>query len=179
VVTAQAAPAAAGYFGYQVFGPWLTVEVRGLPAPQGSKSYKGQTKKGRPILAESSAALKPWRLQVQSALEDAMQDLRVRAARRDLDPWQSFPIEGPVAVVATFTMRKPKSAPKTRRTFPVTKPDVDKLLRAVLDAGTAAGVWGDDSQVIEETARKAYPREHLGALEVPGLTLAVYSIGAA
>lgn len=166
-MTAQAAPA--GYFGYELFGPWLTVEVRGLPAPQGSKSYKGRSKAGKPILVESSLALKPWRLQVQSALEDAIRAEAVEAL---------FPLEGPVAVVATFTMRKPKSAPKRRRTFPVTKPDVDKLLRAVLDAGTAAGVWGDDSQVIEETARKAYPREHIGALEVPGLTLAVYTITA-
>ena len=55
----------------------------------------------------------------------------------------------PVSVKLEFVMRRPKSAPK-RTTPPATKkPDLDKLTRAVFDAITSAGVWDDDSQVVD------------------------------
>jgi Holliday junction resolvase RusA-like endonuclease len=44
---------------------------------------------------------------------------------------------------------------KTNRRYPTTKPDIDKLSRAVLDALTS--VWyKDDSQVIQLEAQKIY-----------------------
>lgn len=44
------------------------------------------------------------------------------------------------------------SAPR----FPTGKPDRDNLDKAVCDAITAAGVWGDDSQVVDGRIRKRY-----------------------
>jgi Holliday junction resolvase RusA-like endonuclease len=44
------------------------------------------------------------------------------------------------------------SAPK----FVAVKPDVDKLIRAVLDALTDAGVFRDDSRVVQVSATKIY-----------------------
>lgn len=148
----------------------LTFALHGLPIAQGSKSYKGQTRAGRAILVESSKALKPWRLEVQRSIEAA-----IRAAA---PPACGFPLVGPVAVDLVFTMPKPKSAPKTRITYPIVKPDLDKLFRAVLDAATYAGLFGDDSQVVDSHVSKVYPRETPRALAQPGLMAAVHVIGA-
>lgn len=159
---------------YVLHGPWLNVAVRGLPKPQGSKSFKGMSKAGKPILAESSTAVKPWRLQVQSAVEDEMARTLARFGRGALYP---FPLVGvPVALCCTFTMAKPKAAPKRRRTFPITMPDVDKLARAVMDSVKSAGIYHDDSQVVDLHARKVYPAEAPQSLEVPGLYLSVFTV---
>ena len=112
--------------------------VAGVPAPQGSKRHVG-----RGVLIESSKQLKPWREDIrQSALG---------ALGRDY----AFP-DGPVGVSLLFWLPRPKSHPKTRRTLPTTRPDIDKLARAVLDALTSAGIYGDDSQVTWLVLEKRY-----------------------
>lgn len=144
----------------------LTFARHGLPVPQGSKSYKGQTRSGHAILVESAKGLKPWRAEVQRAIIAAVG--RAGADR--------FPLIGPIAIDLVFTVAKPKSAPKTRRTWPVVKPDIDKLARAVLDAGTIARLWGDDSQVVSLIADKAYPHETPLSLSMPGVYATVYLV---
>ena len=42
---------------------------------------------------------------------------------------------------------------------------------------TAAGVWHDDSQLVDEHIVKAFPGEHDQALHVPGVVIRVYTIG--
>lgn len=157
---------------YELYGPDLRVEVRGSPVPQGSIRSLG---KGRPSVHSNAKRLKPWREQVQGAIEDAMQENRER--------WPAvsgpYPLLGPVAVDVTFTMLKPKSAPKRRRTFPITRPDGDKLLRSVFDAMQAAGLIKDDSQVIDWHGRKVYPDEAPQSLPVPGLYLSVFTVAGA
>lgn len=53
----------------------------------------------------------------------------------------------PVSVAATFYMPRPKSAP-SYVLRPTTMPDIDKLVRVVLDALTGRG-YVDDRQVVE------------------------------
>lgn len=101
----------------------------------------------------------------------------VLAAYMAGSPW-TFPLDGPVAVCATFTMPKPKSAPVGRRTFPAVRPDYDHLARALNDALKEAGVYGDDGQIIDGWNRKVYPLEHPQALAVPGTWLQVYRVTA-
>ena len=113
--------------------------VPGIPAPQGSKRVFVVAGKAR--LVESSAACKPWRADVRAAALEAMQG-------RPL-------LEGPLRMDVTFAMPRPASVPKDRRGWPATKPDRDKLLRAVGDALTAA-VYRDDSQVCAGSTRKEY-----------------------
>lgn len=108
--------------------------VRGLPAPQGSKRHVGG---GR--MVESSAKVKPWRADVRAAAEDAMNG--------------HLPFEGPLELVVTFTLSKPKTV---KRDMPSVRPDIDKLTRSTCDALTSAGVYMDDSQVVALTARKVY-----------------------
>lgn len=110
--------------------------VPGRAAPQGSKRYLGNG-----IMVESSKFLAPWRADVRAALVDEAGQ-----------PGEHF--AGAVVVRLVFVMPRPAGTPK-RHTPPATKrPDIDKLARAVLDAVTSAGVWDDDSQVIELVARK-------------------------
>jgi Holliday junction resolvase RusA-like endonuclease len=52
-------------------------------------------------------------------------------------------------------MPKPKSAAK-KLVYPTTKPDVDKLARAVLDGLVAGGAMKDDAQVSMVIAEKRY-----------------------
>ena len=60
--------------------------------------------------------------------------------------------EGPVFVELDFYLPKPKSA---RRKSPYVYPDLDKLVRAILDAMTGI-IFKDDSQVTEIRTRKLY-----------------------
>lgn len=146
----------------------LTFALLGLPIAQGSKSFKGVSRSGRAIMVESAKGLKPWRANVHTVIRAAI--------GRHPAPPAGWPLLGPLAVDLCFTMPRPKSAPKTRRTWPVVKPDVDKVARAVLDSGTTAGLWGDDSQVVDLHAWKVYPLETPRALRAPGLHAVVYTI---
>lgn len=112
--------------------------VAGIPAPQGSKRHVG-----RGVLIESSKALKPWREDIRQTALTALADGGAVMA-------------GPVGVSLCFWLPRPKSHPKTRRTVPTTRPDLDKLARGVLDALTSAGAYNDDSQVVWLVLEKQY-----------------------
>lgn len=121
------------------------ITVYGTPAPQGSKDVL----RGRVV--ESSRLVKPWRKDVADAV------LIARANRH---------MQGPVAVDAVFLLERPKGHYGTGRNaaalrgdapeYPAVRPDVDKYARGLLDALQLAGVFGDDAQVVNLTARKRY-----------------------
>ena len=60
-------------------------------------------------------------------------------------------------VVLRFAMKRPQRLAKARKHH-TTKPDIDKLVRCVLDALTGV-LWVDDSQVITLRAFKRYAKE--------------------
>lgn len=132
----------------------IEFECYGSPAPQGSKRHVGN---GRMI--ESSKKVKPWREAVKWAAVEA---------RRGASP-----LEGALSVLLVFTLPKPQSAPKTRKTWPSKKPDIDKLIRSTFDALTDAGIWIDDAQVVSLLARKVFPLEGEDALDAPGVKVIV------
>ena len=135
----------------------LMVRVHGIPAPQGSKRHVGN---GRMI--ESSKEVGPWREAVKAAVLTA-------TGRRPTT------LDGPVEIIMTFYLPRPKSHYGTGRnasrvrdsapTEPTTKPDLDKLVRSTLDALTDVGVLRDDAQVVRIEAAKVYawPQEPPGA----------------
>ena len=140
----------------------LSFEVRGIPAPQGSKSFRGMHG-GKPVMTESGGQkLKDWRTAVRVDCVDAM-----RAA--GVTGWSDT-----VAVHITFLMPRPKSHYRTgkhanelRPLAPIwcgKRPDIDKLIRATLDALTAAGIYADDANVAELAVGKRYANGHPGAL---------------
>lgn len=131
----------------------MQITVYGLPGPQGSKSYMGNG-----VMIESSKKVKPWREAVVVAAMDTVK-------RR---------IMGPVSLVVTFVLPKPKSAKK--KALPHKRPDLSKLVRSTEDALTDAGVWGDDGQVVECIARKIYAGEEIGTMKVPGAVIDIEPI---
>lgn len=142
----------------------MRIVVYGSPAPQGSKSFKGTFvgKDGRThgIMAESSKKVKPWRNDVKDAA------LLVRNG--------AAPLDGPLKVRMVFTVPKPASSPKSRRTYPMRKPDVSKLARSTEDALTDAGIWADDARIIEYVRlAKVFPGEDVDALESPGALIEI------
>lgn len=60
---------------------------------------------------------------------------------------------GNVALKARYYVPRPVSVYRAR---PNVKPDLDKLLRMLLDVCTEAGVWNDDGQVVNIDAAKYY-----------------------
>jgi crossover junction endodeoxyribonuclease RusA len=116
--------------------------IPGVPAPQGSKSFKG-FRGGKPILAESSAKVKPWRTAV-SFLAHAEVEARGEA-------WNE-----PLFVTLAFWLPRPASVTERRRPYPAVKPDLDKLIRSTLDGLTDSGLIGDDAQVVTLLAGKKY-----------------------
>ena len=82
-----------------------------------------------------------------------------------------LPLAGPLTMSVTFVLARPKSAPK-RRMWPEVKPDLDKLVRALCDALTQCGAWGDDAQLIHLTATKRYVGTS-DILDVPGVVVEI------
>lgn len=139
----------------------LSFEVPGRPVPQGSMRNLG-----RRMVHDNAAILAPWR---ESVGWHALAKLP-----KGWDPG------GPMAVEAVFWLPRPKSHYRRGGGLRPSAPwwpagrvgDVDKLARAVLDALTTVGVWGDDSQVVSLAAEKFYAEQPPGRLlcTVHGLT---------
>jgi Holliday junction resolvase RusA-like endonuclease len=71
------------------------------------------------------------------------------------------PLEGAVSVEMRFFFTLPKSRIKKRIPLPTvqakdTKPDIDNLIKAILDGLNGAGFWRDDAQIAKLTAFKAW-----------------------
>lgn len=125
------------------------IEVDGLPAPQGSKKYVGhhvtRRSKGKAVavMAESAArTLKPWRRAVRDSA--AVEARRVGT------------LDGALALYVTFYLPRPSGLPKTRDSLPTKKPDLSKLVRAVEDSLTDAGLIADDARITDAHAFKRY-----------------------
>lgn len=133
--------------------------IAGIPAPQGSKT---RTNWG---VREDNPATKPWRSSVAWEATAAMSQL------------DAEPLAGPVQVHALFYFPRPKSHYGTGRNaetlkesapaYVATKPDLDKLLRAIGD-GITGIVVRDDNQIVSLSARKLYgtPRAVIAVHEV-------------
>lgn len=134
----------------------MTITVLGMPAPQGSKSFKGMSKSGHAIMADDCKALKPWRESVIWAAREARGGVT---------------LTGPVFVLIDFYLPRPKSAPKWINR-PFRRPDLDKLVRGVFDALTIAGVIDDDARVVTLHAEKWFCGPST-ILDVPGAVITV------
>lgn len=120
------------------------IVVHGHAVTQGS--MQAFARGGKAFVVQGGSAkrrqrLADWRQAVAQAARDAGTE----------------PLEGPVVLDMKIGLPKPQTAPKRRRTWPVgaRSGDVDKLLRAVLDALTGVA-WRDDSQVVGVFVMKDY-----------------------
>lgn len=158
----------------------IALTVWGDPAPKGSLKCIGG--KGRHQLVEDSDRSTPWRARVA----DGGRRVVLAGHRAGSDP---------VGLEITSTITRPKShygtgrnagtlkgsAPlyPSRRASQGVGGDVDKLARLVLDALEDAGVYDDDSQVVELVTRKTYadgPGVLPDALPRPGVRVRLYPL---
>jgi Holliday junction resolvase RusA-like endonuclease len=142
----------------------VIIIVHGDPAPQGSKRFVGVAKStGRGILVESSKRVAPWRQDVVAAAREAMQGFAT--------------FDGPLKVKMVFTLPKPASAPKRKRTWPNRKPDCSKLCRSTEDALVTAGAIADDARIVEYSRlAKVFPGEDPDALNSPGVLIEIHPL---
>jgi crossover junction endodeoxyribonuclease RusA len=126
----------------------IRFKVYGTPIPQGSlrafKDRRGNARVSQGGSDDGKRKLGDWR---QAIGEEA---------RRAL-PDDAELLTGPVYVTVSFLVPKPKSAPKYLRHV-TKKPDLDRLLRALLDAITGVLIV-DDAQVVSISAAKSYAIE--------------------
>lgn len=122
----------------------LSFTVYGIPQPQGSAKAFYVPKLKRAVITSDNAKLKPWRQEVTAAALAAMNSNGVALVESGR----------PVHIEARFIFQKPKSARK-HAFEKTTKPDMDKLLRALFDALTGS-VFDDDAQVTKSTIEKLY-----------------------
>ena len=126
----------------------VTFRVLGDPVPQGSKTPGIIRPKGGPPRAivrdANDKLLRPWRQAVAAE------------AAAVAGP---TPMDGPLALTVDFRMAMPASRPKRIRVLGrwwcSTKPDLDKLVRAVMDAMKDGGLIRDDARVCALHATKS------------------------
>jgi Holliday junction resolvase RusA-like endonuclease len=142
----------------------LNVFVSGVPAPAGSKTafaFKRANGTLGAAVTDASKRSKPWKQCLAAVMSEH---------------YDGVPQPTPLGCVMTFTMPRPLSHYGTKKgeryvkpNAPVrhtSKPDLDKLVRAVFDAGSGL-IWTDDHVIAEMNAMKIYG-------EKPGVLISVW-----
>jgi Holliday junction resolvase RusA-like endonuclease len=132
----------------------MEIRIYGDPAPQGSKRvFNGR------IVEASGNKLKIWRKAIAAACQNLVSE-------------EHSLLLGPVRVEVDFYLPRPVSVTIKKRALPIVPPDLDKLLRGLLDGiGQSEVIWGDDSQVVQIDAVKIYADE-----TEPGATVTIYAL---
>lgn len=131
----------------------IRFEVAGLPQPKGSKRAFKHPNGGALMVVESNAAKqRPWRQDVTAMARASMHGEQ--------------PMRGPVTLMLTFYLPRPKSHYGTGKNaatlkpsaplYPASRPDWDKLARLVGDCLKVAGVYIDDGQVVNGSVFKRF-----------------------
>ena len=125
--------------------PAVTIYVPGRPRPQGSLTAWRTAEGAKARIAHSGGIpFLRWRASITTHALLAMADYGAA-------------LTGPVALLVRFVLERPPGRPG-RQVLPIGHPDIDKLLRAVLD-GLAGVVYVDDAQVVEVTTSKTWASE--------------------
>lgn len=129
----------------------LTFFAVGKPEPGGSKRGFKHPHTDRVMVVDDNPRAKPW------------QGVVAGEAAKHMNGWPL--IDAPLELDLKFVVARPKGHYGTGRNahtvkasapaFPVVKPDVLKLARAVEDALTGV-VWRDDAQIVTERLTKRY-----------------------
>lgn len=137
----------------------IAFDVVGRPQQQGSTTSWLDARDGKIKTTSANPGLKPWRALVAGEFLAALRARRI---------WAPGPPGTPYTVAVVFRMPRPKYLAGKATPAHVTTPDVDKLIRAILDAGTDIA-WADDKQVVEVRARRRWAE----ADEYPGAAIQI------
>lgn len=132
----------------------MEIRIYGDPAPQGSKRvFNGR------VVEAAGNKLKVWRKAIAAACQNLVTE-------------EHSLLLGPVRVEVEFYLPRPASVTQKKRPLPIVPPDLDKLLRGLLDGiGQSEVIWGDDSQVVQIEAIKLYADD-----TEPGATVTIYAL---
>ena len=112
--------------------------VYGEAIPKGST--RAFVVNGKAVTTNANIRTKDWQTLISMAAQQKKPDK---------------PIEGAVDILLNFYLPRPKSVSEKKRPLPIVKPDLDKLIRCVLDSLT--GIYFlDDAQVCKVEALKRY-----------------------
>lgn len=125
--------------------PSITFTVHGKAIAKGSMRAFQPKGMSRPVLTSTAKGLKAWESDIRGELQSAMKLNHPDIVRALFD--------APIAVGLRFHMMRPKK-PKNKH-YPTTKPDIDKLARAAVDALSSV-LFRDDAQVVALEVRKVY-----------------------
>jgi len=121
----------------------LTFTIPGTPQPQ-----------QRPRFTRQGSFVRTYDPPKSKAAKKVVSDVATMAA---FDAGLTEPMAGPVEVVVEFHMPIPKSSKARPDDYHIKKPDLDNLIKLVLDGiSDSCAVWRDDSQVSEVAACKVY-----------------------
>ena len=144
--------------------PIFDTFIPGIPKTQGSKNaipFMWNGKIRSRVIENNHTDLKSWRHDVGWGVKMAFK--------------RSEPLRDPIFLVLDFYRPRPKqhylkqgNISPTAPTWPATKPDLDKLIRAIKDSMTAI-VYMDDGQVVGMIPFKFFGRN-------PGVRIRVWSI---
>lgn len=136
--------------------PPIRLEVLGTPAPKGSmRAFMTRGPNPRAVVATGGSKVNQQKLRSW--------DQSVRLAAAEVTSGRTSPVfvEVPLEVFILFRLARPsghwgkKGLKPGAPTFPIVKPDADKLTRATLDSlkGT---IYDDDARVVKKIVEKVY-----------------------
>jgi len=126
----------------------ITIRVPGKQQPAGSKRVVTNRSTGRAYVIDANPKSRDWKTTVAQCASDA---------------WNGEPLmTGAIRLTIVFCVARPRahygakgSLKLSAPTYPTTRPDLTKLVRAIEDALTGV-IWRDDSQVVVQNVRKIY-----------------------
>jgi len=148
----------------------LVFRVDGVPQPKGSfVAFVGA--QGRVVVKADAKLLKRWCSSIRIAARDAIARQVGRALERD-----EYLFSGAVQVEAVFFLHRPLDhygaaggiLPRFGARAAETKPDLDKLMRALGDALSGL-CYVDDARIVDQVLRKRY----VWADQIPGVAVRV------
>lgn len=125
--------------------PSIAFTVHGKAEPKGSARAFMPKGAKFPVVTSDNPNLKAWEGTIRGELQVAM--------AHTPKPVLLALFDAPIAVGLRFHTPRPKK-PKNKH-YPTTKPDIDKLARAAVDALSSV-VFRDDAQVVALQVRKVY-----------------------
>lgn len=126
----------------------IEIVVPGIPKPAGSKRVVTNRSTGKAYVIDACDKSRDWKTTVAQCASDA---------------WNGEPLmTGPIRLTIVFCVARPRahygakgSLKLSAPTYPTTRPDLTKLVRAIEDALTGV-IWRDDAQVVSQTVMKIY-----------------------